>query len=66
MKAVVHCFTGNEEELKQYLAIDNIKIGLTATFTHKNERGALLEQLIGKKLIPLEKLMIGIYFQFTF
>jgi len=58
LNACVHCFTGTEEEAQVYLSYPNVMLGLTATVTHKNERGERIRQLLEKKVIPLERLMI--------
>ena len=53
-KGVVHCFSGNRTELKQYLALD-FYIGITGILTIEN-RGAELRELV--PAIPLERLLI--------
>lgn len=53
-KTVVHCFTGTEEELMDYIEMD-FYIGITGWICDER-RGKHLEELI--PLIPLEKLMI--------
>ncbi|KAL4172494.1 hypothetical protein KRP22_007658 [Phytophthora ramorum] len=53
--AVVHCFTGNEEELKAYVARgDNWYIGITGFICKK--QGAALKEMV--KLIPLDRLVL--------
>ncbi|KAL9658398.1 hypothetical protein ABK040_015717 [Willaertia magna] len=51
---VVHCFTGNEKELENYISL-GFYIGLTG-FIGKKKRGEDMRRIIGK--IPLDKLMI--------
>lgn len=53
-KKVVHCFTGNKEQLKAYLDLD-CYIGITGWITDKNRNKDLLEAI---KYIPIDKLMI--------
>ncbi|KIL40263.1 DNase TatD [Gordoniibacillus kamchatkensis] len=53
-KAVVHCFTGSENELKSYLEMD-LYIGITGWICDER-RGKHLRELV--KLIPLDRLMI--------
>jgi len=53
-KTVVHCFTGTQEELMDYIGMD-FYIGITGWICDER-RGAHLKDLIN--LIPLEKLMI--------
>tara|TARA_Y100000590_G_scaffold262477_1_gene294543 strand:- start:4967 stop:5767 length:801 start_codon:yes stop_codon:yes gene_type:complete len=53
-KTVVHCFTGTQEELMDYIEMD-FYIGITGWICDER-RGAHLKDLIN--LIPLEKLMI--------
>ena len=52
--AVIHCFTGSEDELKDYLALD-LHIGITGWICDER-RGLHLQDLV--KLIPAEKLML--------
>lgn len=52
--AVVHCFTGSEAELRDYLALD-CYIGITGWLCDKR-RGAGLRELVS--LIPEERLLI--------
>ncbi|KAG6594339.1 TatD related DNase [Phytophthora cinnamomi] len=53
--AVVHCFTGNEEELKAYVARgDDWYIGVTGFICKK--QGAALQEMV--KHIPLERLVL--------
>ncbi len=54
VKCVVHCFTGQKNELEDYL-IKDFYIGLTGWICDP-KRGAHLEELI--PIIPLEKLLI--------
>lgn len=53
-KKVVHCFTGNKEQLKTYLDLD-CYIGITGWITDKNRNKDLLEAI---KYIPIDKIMI--------
>lgn len=53
-KAVVHCFTGNQEALKAYLDL-GLYIGITGWISDK-KRGENLRQII--RYAPLERLMI--------
>ncbi|WP_319783083.1 TatD family hydrolase [Oceanisphaera sp. IT1-181] len=52
--AVLHCFTGNEDELKDCLALD-LHIGITGWICDER-RGQTLQQLVS--LIPANRLMI--------
>jgi TatD DNase family protein len=61
LRAVVHCFTGTLEEAKNYMKYENVMLGLTATCTHGNDRGARLREILETKVIPLERLMIGMF-----
>ena len=54
VKCVVHCFTGQKNELEEYL-IKDFYIGLTGWICDP-KRGAHLEELI--PIIPLDKLLI--------
>ena len=51
---VVHCFTGSEEELDDYLSLD-FYIGITGWICDE-KRGSHLKEFISK--IPLDKLLI--------
>lgn len=51
---VIHCFSGNKNELKQYLDL-GLYIGITGIVTIKN-RGANLRNLL--PLIPVERILI--------
>ena len=53
-KTVIHCFTGTEEELMDYIEMD-FYIGITGWICDER-RGTHLKDLIN--LIPLDKLMI--------
>lgn len=53
--AVVHCFTGNAGELKDYLAYDFISIGQTGWICDER-RGLHLRELV--KEIPADRLMV--------
>lgn len=53
-RAVVHCFTGDATELKDYLALD-CHIGITGWICDER-RGAHLKECVG--LIPTERLML--------
>src|SRR5690606_23444015 len=53
-RAVVHCFTGSEEELAAYLDLD-CHIGLTGWICDER-RGAHLHDFVAR--IPLDKLML--------
>ena len=53
-RAVVHCFTGDEAELKDYLALD-CHIGITGWICDER-RGLHLRECVG--LIPADKLML--------
>lgn len=53
-KGVVHCFTGNREELFAYLVLD-LHIGITG-WVCDPRRGSALKQLVPE--IPLERLML--------
>ena len=54
VKCVVHCFTGQKNELEDYL-INNFYIGLTGWICDP-KRGSHLEELI--PIIPLDRLLI--------
>ena len=54
MKGVVHCFSGNQNELDQYLAL-GLHIGITGILTIKS-RGAQLRQLVPG--IPTDRLLV--------
>jgi len=53
-RGVVHCFSGNREELHNYLAM-GLHIGITGILTIKG-RGQLLRELV--KEIPLERILV--------
>ena len=53
-RAVVHCFTGDEAELRDYLSLD-CHIGITGWICDER-RGAHLKESV--KLIPVDRLMI--------
>ena len=53
-KGVIHCFSGNKNELKQYLDL-GLYIGITGIVTIEN-RGADLRKLL--PLIPIERILI--------
>ncbi len=53
-KAVVHCFTGDESELKDYLELD-LYIGITGWITDKKRNHDLLEAV---PLIPNDRLLL--------
>ncbi len=53
-KGVVHCFSGNEEEMKQYLDL-GLHIGITGILTIKG-RGKDLRKLV--QLLPVERILI--------
>jgi TatD DNase family protein len=53
-KGVIHCFSGNESELDQYLSL-GLYIGITGILTIKG-RGAELRQLVS--LIPSDRILI--------
>lgn len=53
-KKVVHCFTGNKEQLKAYLDLD-CYIGITGWLTDEKRNHELKEAL---KYIPIDRLMI--------
>ncbi|GLD92350.1 hypothetical protein PINS_up000883 [Pythium insidiosum] len=52
--AVVHCFTGNEDELREYVRRD-FYIGVTG-YICKKDRGAALREML--HLVPLHRLVI--------
>lgn len=52
--AVVHCFTGNEQELREYVS-QGFYIGITG-FICRKEHGASLRELV--QHIPLQKLVV--------
>ena len=54
IKGVVHCFSGNQDELDQYLSL-GLHIGITGILTIKN-RGAQLRQLVPG--IPADRLLV--------
>lgn len=54
MKGVVHCFSGNQNELDQYLAL-GLHIGITGILTIKS-RGAQLRELV--PAIPADRLLV--------
>lgn len=54
MKGVVHCFSGNQNELDQYLAL-GLHIGITGILTIKS-RGAQLRKLVPD--IPADRLLV--------
>lgn len=54
MEGVVHCFTGTESELKQYIRL-GLYIGITGIITIKG-RGASLRQLVAG--IPIEQILV--------
>jgi TatD DNase family protein len=54
IKGVVHCFSGDQKELKQYLDL-GLYIGITGILTMKG-RGARLRNLA--PLIPLDRLLV--------
>lgn len=51
---VVHCFTGNKEQVKKYLDL-NCFIGITGWITDKRRNQELIEAI---KYIPIDKIMI--------
>ncbi|MFC1516269.1 TatD family hydrolase [Thermodesulfobacteriota bacterium] len=51
---VIHCFSGNDKELKQYLDL-NLYIGVTGIVTLKG-RGKALRQLVPR--IPVDRLLV--------
>ncbi len=53
-QGVVHCFSGNEEEMKQYLDL-GLHIGITGILTIKG-RGKNLRKLV--RLLPVERILI--------
>jgi TatD DNase family protein len=53
-KGVVHCFSGNQIELEQYLNL-GLNIGITGIITMKS-RGAHLRKLV--QLIPADRLLV--------
>ena len=54
MKGVVHCFSGNQDELNQYLSL-GLHIGITGILTIKS-RGAQLRELVPG--IPADRLVV--------
>jgi TatD DNase family protein len=54
IKGVVHCFSGNQNELDQYLAL-GLQIGITGILTIKS-RGAQLRKLVTN--IPSDRLLV--------
>ena len=54
MKGVVHCFSGNQNELDQYLAM-GLHIGITGILTIKS-RGSQLRKLVSG--IPADRLLV--------
>jgi TatD DNase family protein len=54
LKGVVHCFSGDNNELKQYLDL-GLYIGITGILTIKG-RGARLRKLAS--IIPLDRLLV--------
>ncbi|CAB1063745.1 Uncharacterized metal-dependent hydrolase YcfH [Olavius sp. associated proteobacterium Delta 1] len=54
MKGVVHCFSGNRNELDQYLSL-GLHIGITGILTIKS-RGAQLRELV--PAIPADRLLV--------
>ena len=54
LKGVVHCFSGDRNELRQYLDL-GLHIGITGILTMKN-RGAGLRKLAA--LIPSDRLLV--------
>ena len=54
INGVVHCFSGNQEELEQYLAL-GLYIGITGIVTIKS-RGVQLRQLV--PIIPADRLLV--------
>ena len=54
IKGVLHCFSGSEEELYQYLEL-GLYIGITGVITH-SERGEALRQMLPR--IPLDRIVI--------
>jgi TatD DNase family protein len=54
INGVVHCFSGNREELEQYLAL-GLYIGITGIVTIKS-RGVQLRQLV--PIIPADRLLV--------
>lgn len=54
-KIVIHCFTGNESELREYM-VRGYYIGITG-FIAKKSRGEALRRFVGS-VVPLERLMI--------
>jgi TatD DNase family protein len=53
-KAIVHCFTGDEDQLQSYLVLD-LYIGITGWICDERRNQALLEAV---QLIPNDRLMI--------
>ncbi len=53
-KGVVHCFSGTQKELEQYLEL-GLHIGITGIITLQS-RGAQLRQLVS--LVPAERLLV--------
>ena len=54
LKGVVHCFSGTQKELEQYLEL-GLHIGITGIITLQS-RGAQLRQLVS--LVPAERLLV--------
>ena len=54
MNGVVHCFSGNQNELDQYLSL-GLHIGITGILTIKS-RGAQLRKLV--LAIPADRLLV--------
>jgi TatD DNase family protein len=52
----IHCFTGTEEHLRDYVA-SGYMIGLTG-FVGMGKRGAALRQALGRGALPLDRLML--------
>ncbi|CAK9036840.1 unnamed protein product [Durusdinium trenchii] len=55
-KVCIHCFTGNGEDLRQYVSAGYF-IGLTG-FAGMKKRGAHIRQLLEQGALPLQQLMI--------
>lgn len=53
---LIHCFTGTEEEAIDYIK-EGFYLGITGFIT-KQDRGKALREILRKKVIPLDRLMI--------
>ena len=53
---LVHCFTGTEEEAMDYIK-EGFYLGITGFIT-KQDRGKMLREILMKKVIPLDWLVI--------